>query len=396
MRSIYSERRLQLVFGVTMMGVMGVSLISPIFPAVVEHFEISERQVGLLVTAYTLPGIFVALGIGVLADRFGRKVVLVPLLVLFGVAGTAGAFAPDFRTLVALRVFQGVGGAGLVTLSITLIGDFYDGPQRGAAMGVNASVLSVATAVYPFLGGVVGTLGWYAPFLLFGIAVPIAFLALFVLDEPTPETPVTLREYADRVATIAASRETILGAFAAFLAFTLLYGGVITYLPVLLEQRFGSSSLVIGGVQSSMSVVVAIVASQTGVLVKRFSERSLFTVGFFGYGSGLLAIPLAPDPAWFLVPMALFGLGHGLVVPTVQTFMTTLAPDQFRAATMSLYNIALRLGQTLGPVSFGVVYVFGLDSMFFASGIVAIAGFFVLAAGFRFRPSDIPRRDSAP
>lgn len=396
MRSIYSERRLQLVFGVTMMGVMGVSLISPVFPAVVEHFEISERQVGLLVTAYTLPGVFVALGIGVLADRFGRKVVLIPLLVLFGVAGTAGAFAPDFRTLVALRVFQGVGGAGLVTLSITLIGDFYDGPQRGAAMGVNASVLSVATAVYPFLGGAVGTLDWYAPFLLFGIAVPIALLALFVLDEPTPETPVTLREYVDRVAAIAASRETILGGFAAFLAFTLLYGGVITYLPVLLEQRFGSSSLVIGGLQSSMSVVVAIVASQTGALVERFSERSLFTVGFLGYGVGLLAIPLAPDPVWVLVPMALFGLGHGLVVPTVQTFMTTLAPDQFRAATMSLYNIALRLGQTLGPVGFGVVYVFGLDSMFFVSGIVAIAGFLVLAVGFRLRLSDPSRRDAAP
>ncbi|QSG10769.1 MFS family permease [Halapricum desulfuricans] len=379
MRSLYAERRLQLVFGVTMMGVMGVSLVSPVFPAVVEHFGISDRQVGLLVTAYTLPGIFVALAIGVLADRYGRKVVLIPLLALFGFAGTGGALAPDFRTLVALRILQGIGGAGLVTLSITLIGDYYDGPERGAAMGLNASVLSVATATYPFVGGAVGTVGWYAPFVLFGLAVPIAIWALVALVEPTHEEPVAFREYIEQVAAIAASPDTILGGFAAFLAFTLLYGGVITYLPVLLEARFSASSLVIGGLQSSMSVVVAVIASQTGALVERFSEQSLFTVGFLGYGAGLLTVPLAPDPVWVLVPMALFGLGHGLVVPNVQTFMTTLAPDQFRAATMSLYNVSLRLGQTLGPVGFGLVYVFGLDSVFFVGGVVAMTGFLVLA-----------------
>ena len=393
MPKLYMERRLQLIFGVTLMGVMGVSLISPVFPAVIDHFGITERQVELVVTAYTLPGVFVALLIGILADRFGRKRVLLPLLVLFGLAGAGGAFAPDFETLLVLRAVQGVGGAGLVTLSTTLIGDYYDGAERGAAMGLNASVLSIATATYPFLGGLLGTMGWYAPFLLFVLAVPIAIWALYDLVEPTPEEPVAFREYLRRVGTIASSGETIAGAFAGFLAFVLLYGGIITYVPVLLEQRFGSSSVIIGGLQSSMSVVVAIVSSQTGRLVKRYSERSLFTVGFLGYGVGLLLIPLASSPAWFLVPMAVFGLGHGLVVPNVQTFMTKLAPGQFRAATMSLYNIALRLGQTLGPMVLGLVYVFGFDRQFYVASGIAFAGFVVL--GVSLRPRFLRYRDES-
>lgn len=386
MGRLYTHRRLQVIFGVTLMGVMGVSLISPVFPSVVEHFGITDQQVGLVVTAYTLPGIFVSLLIGGLADRYGRKRVLLPLLLLFGIAGAACALAPDFRTLLLLRGAQGVGGAGLVTLSTTLIGDYYDGAERGAAMGLNASVLSIATATYPFIGGLLGTIGWFAPFVLFAVAVPIAIWALFALVEPTPEEPVPLGEYVRRVGSIATMGTTLAGAFAAFLAFVLLYGGIITYFPLLLEQRFGASSVLIGGLQSSMSVVVAIVTSQTGRLVKRFTERSLFTMGFLGYGVGLLLLPLVSRPVWFLVPLAVFGLGHGLVVPNVQTFMTTLAPGQFRAATMSLYNIALRLGQTLGPMVMATFYVFGFDRLFFLAGGLGLFGFVILGLSFRARP----------
>lgn len=383
MRRLYSERRLQIIFGVTLMGVMGVSLISPVFPSMIDHFGISKQQVGLVVTAYTLPGVIVALLIGVLADRYGRKRVLVPLLVLFGIAGTAGAFAPTFRSLLILRALQGIGGAGLVTLSTTLIGDYYDGTDRGAAMGLNASVLSIATASYPIIGGLLGTIGWFAPFVLYASAVPIAVWALIQLVEPTADEPVAIGAYLNRIASIATAPETIAGALAAFLAFVLLYGGIVTYIPVLAAERFGSSSAVIGGLLSVMSIFVAITSSQTGRLVERYSERTLFTVGFLGYGGGLIFTPFAASPAWLLLPLSLFGVGHGLVVPTVQTYMAKLVPGQFRAATMSLYNMALRLGQTVGPLLFGVIYAFGVDLVFLVGGAIGLGAFVLLSVTFR-------------
>lgn len=389
MRDLYTERRLQIIFGVTLMGVMGVSLISPVFPSMIDHFGIAEHQVGLVVTAYTLPGVVVALLIGVLADRYGRKPVLIPLLVLFGIGGTAVAFAPTFRILLVFRAVQGIGGAGLVTLSTTLIGDYYDGTNRGAAMGLNASVLSIATASYPIIGGLLGTVGWFAPFMLYAVAVPIAIWALLQLVEPTAEDSVAISAYLKRIGSIAAAGETIAGALAAFLAFVLLYGGILTYIPVLAAQRFGSSSVVIGGLLSSMSILVAIVSSQIGRLVERYAERTLFTVGFLGYGGGLLFTPFAGSPAWLLLPLSLFGVGHGLVIPTVQTYMTKLAPGQFRAATMSLYNVALRLGQTLGPLLFGMIYAFGVDLVFLVGGAIGFGAFVLLAGLFRAGFADV-------
>ena len=383
MRGLYTQRRLQIIFSVTLMGVMGVSLISPVFPSMIEHFRISDQQIGLIVTAYTFPGVVVSILIGVLADRYTRKGVLVPLLMLFSVAGVAQAAAPTFQTLLALRVLQGIGGAGLVTLSTTLIGDYYDGSERGAAMGLNASVLSIATASYPIIGGLLGTIGWYAPFSLYAIAFPIAVWALFGLSEPTSEESVTIHDYVQQLVAIATAGETIAGSLAAFLAFVLLYGGIITYIPVLVAGRFGSSSAIIGGLLSAMSLCIALISSQTGRLIERYSERTLFTVGFLGYGGGLALIPFAGSPVLLLLPLALFGVGHGLVVPTVQVFMTKLAPAQFRGATMSLYNMALRLGQTVGPLLFGVVYTVGVDRVFLVGGAIGAGAFLLFAGIFR-------------
>ena len=66
----------------------------------------------MLIVAFTLPGALFTPVMGVLGDRVGRKKVLVPSLVLFGLAGAACGLARDFETLVALRFLQGAGSSG--------------------------------------------------------------------------------------------------------------------------------------------------------------------------------------------------------------------------------------------------------------------------------------------
>src|SRR5660397_271821 len=148
------NRNLRVIFSVTLMAVMSVSSITPAFPKIIHEFAISGIEVGLLITAFTLPGGCLAPFLGVLGDRWGRKKILVPSLLLFAVAGTACAFVTHFPILLGLRTLQGVGGASLGTLAPTLIGDIYSGQERAAAMGLNASVLSIGTASYPAIGGV--------------------------------------------------------------------------------------------------------------------------------------------------------------------------------------------------------------------------------------------------
>ena len=93
---VYRDRNIQIIFGVTLMAVMGVSSIAPVFPRLVQELGVTTGQIGLLITFFTLPGIFLAPVLGLLADRFGRKRVLGPSLFLFALAGAACAFTNDF------------------------------------------------------------------------------------------------------------------------------------------------------------------------------------------------------------------------------------------------------------------------------------------------------------
>lgn len=105
-------------------------------PKVARELDVSAGQVGLLITVFTLPGVVLTPIWGVLSDRYGRKRVLVPSLILFGLAGGACALARDFELLLGLRLLQSV-GAALGTINITIVGDLYAGRERTAALGYN-------------------------------------------------------------------------------------------------------------------------------------------------------------------------------------------------------------------------------------------------------------------
>ncbi|HUW96094.1 MAG TPA: MFS transporter, partial [Anaerolineae bacterium] len=171
--AVYRDTNLQIIFGVTLMAVLGVSSITPAFPRIVEELNITPQAVGSLITVFTLPGVFLTAVLGILADQFGRKRILVPALLIFATAGSACAFARDFELLLLLRFLQGVGAAGLGAINLTIIGDLYTGQERTEAMGCNSSVLSVGTASYPAIGGILATVGWFYPFLLPLAAIPV-------------------------------------------------------------------------------------------------------------------------------------------------------------------------------------------------------------------------------
>src|SRR5918997_1140204 len=172
-RPVYLDKNLLIIFAVTLMGLLGVSSITPAFPKIVKELNISPQDIALLVTVFTFPSIVLTPILGVLADRFGRKKILVPSLILFGIAGVACAFAHDFNLLLILRFLQGIGAASLNSLNVTIIGDLYSGQERTAAMGYNASVGSIGTSSYPVVGGAIAGLGWNYPFMLPILAIPI-------------------------------------------------------------------------------------------------------------------------------------------------------------------------------------------------------------------------------
>jgi MFS family permease len=370
---LHRDRNLLIIFGVTLLAVMAVSSIAPALPAIVRDLGISKLQVGLLITAFTLPGVVLSPFLGVLADRFGRKRILVPSIFLFGVAGAACALTRDFNVLLVLRVFQGMGGAALGALNVTIIGDLYSGSRRTAAMGLNASVLSIGTASYPLIGGALASLGWYYPFYLPLVAIPMGLIVLTALRNPEPRNIEGFKDYLRGTWGYLKNLKVAALFAAGVLTFIILYGAILTYFALLLDESFHASAFTIGLVMSVMALTTAIVSSQLGRMVRWFSEATLIKAAFAIYALALALIPLMPSLWFLLIPVIIFGIAMGINMPSIQTLVASLAPMEYRAAFMSINATMLRLGQTVGPPLVGLFYVYGgSDAAFYTVAGMAL------------------------
>jgi len=393
-RPIYRDPNLNIVFGITLLSVMGVSSVAPVFPSVAESLDIPVEAVGLLITVFTLPGVFLTPLLGILADRYGRKPVLVPSLVLFSVAGTACAFARDFELLLLLRFLQGVGASSLGALNATLIGDLFSGRRRAEAMGYNASVLSIGTATYPSVGGALAILGWYVPFALPVLGLGIAWLVLQRLETVEMKDGTNLRTYLAQALAGMRNRKVVGLYGVSFLTFVVLYGAYSTFIPLFLADRFRSSALSIGFIFTLGSLATAVTAAQLGWLSQRVKTEYLILTAFALYALSFLAIPWLPTHWAMALPVSLFGVAQGLNYPVVMTLLTGLAPMEHRGVFMSVNGMVLRGGQTLGPVLMAGVFTWGgMDRVFLTAAGMCLCVALILPLmifGSPARPSDTP------
>ena len=343
---------LYVILASSLVGVMGVSLISPILPELRAVFGVSDAEVGLVITAYTLPGAVLAPFVGLVADRVGRRRVIVPLLFIFGGGGAAIAFVDTFAAVIGLRFLQGIGASALVTLAVTLIGDLYSGARQDAIIGVNGSTIGIGAAAYPLVGGSLAAVRWELPFLFFGCGVLVGIVATFVIEEPDTEQSSDVRTYLGRLGAVARLPEAMAIFLALFVAFFVFYGAVLTALPLLLSDEFGLGSERIGPLLSVVALSMAIVSSQYGRVAAWRTPPELVALGFFLFGASLLGIWLAPAPLFVGVALLGFGVGFGITMPSIDTTLVGLVSDQLRAGTMGVRTSMLRLGQTLGPVGF--------------------------------------------
>ncbi len=358
-KPLLRDSNLYVIFLVTFLAVMGVASITPAFPRIIRYFHITKEQVGLLIVMFTIPGVILTPVMGVLADRLGRKTILVPSLFIFGLAGFACTFMRNFEHLLVLRFIQGIGAATLGSLNITIIGDLYSGNKRSTAMGYNASVLSIGTASYPAIGGAVALFGWYYPFILPVLAIPAGFIVLWGLKNPEPKHEQKLKEYLSS-AWKNINQKSVWGLFIAnIFVFILLYGAYLTYFPLLLEDKLKANSLNIGLTMSVMSFTTALISTRLGWLRKKFSGKLLLFVSFVLYATALIFIPLANTWPFVIVSVIIFGMAHGINIPNIQTMLVGHAPMKERAAFMSINSMVLRIGQTLGPLVIGLFYTLG-------------------------------------
>ncbi len=372
-KPIYLDTNLQIIFGVSLTSVLGLSVITPAFPSIVAELNITSQEVGLLISVFTFPGIVFNPILGVFADRFGRKNIMVPSLMLFGFAGGASFFAADFNQLLILRFFQGVGIAPLWPLAFTIIGDIFSGKRRSAAVGYNVAVIDIGLASFPAIGGGLAMLGWHYPFLLYLVAIPVGLIVLFSLKNPEPKNKPHLKKYLSNLSRNLKNSQIAglitIGAF----NFIIFSGVFLTYFPLLIGNSFGASPLVIGIVMTIMPAAAAFTSSQMGKLTKIYSEKNILKVAFLLYAVALVIIPFVDNLWLFLIPSVIFGVGFGLSDAGRMAFLIRLVPIIRRATLVCADETFLVSGITLGPLIMSVIFgIWGMSAVFYAGAAFSI------------------------
>ncbi|WP_423747164.1 MFS transporter (plasmid) [Haladaptatus sp. SPP-AMP-3] len=373
LRTLQESPATTVIFASTLVAVMGVSLISPALPAVQDAWNITEAQASLLLSAFTLPGVFLTVPIGMVADRIGRKRILIPSLVVFGLSGSAIVLLSNFEAILVLRAIQGAASSAIATLTVTLLGDLFTGEKRRTLIGMNAAILAVGAAGYPLLGGGLATLSWMAPFVCFLLGVVVALPGIVFLEEPSDtgtDADTSIHEF---VTGPTSMRPYLVLYTAIFGIFLLLYGAQLTVVPFILANSYQYSSGVIGVLLGLPAVMMGLTAVQGDRLLRSFSSFQSIALGFTSYGIGLVMVSVADSVYVVAGALLLFGLGQGLAEPITDTALNELAPDEFRGSIMSIRTTVLRLGTTVGPPLFvGVATLVGYSRTLLVGGFAAL------------------------
>ncbi|MFB6194871.1 MAG: MFS transporter [Haloplanus sp.] len=354
----WGSRRLYLLVATAVVAPLDVTIVGPALPAIADAFGVSSARSGLVITAFAAPGAVLAPVVGMYADRLGRRRVIVPCLLVYGVAGLAVTLATDLWVVLVLRAIQGsVGGSILASLAMALVGDYYAGPRRNAVMGVLSASVSFSAAAGPVLGGVLAAQSWDAPFYLYGSSVVVAAFVYRYLDAPETEAdagggPSTRGSYLRAAIRSLPAREALAAYGATFVGFTLFFGGVLAAVPFLLEETYGLPAGRVGALVTGAMMVAAVVAVFNGRFARYLSNLGLVTVGFVGYAAGLVGVWAASSAGGVLLALGVFGVGHGLVLPSVASALSALAGPEFRGGVMSLRTSVVLGAQAVGPPLF--------------------------------------------
>lgn len=339
---------------VTWVMVLGNTMLFPVFPAIRAELDLSSGQLAWLVAAISMPSAGLSPLVGALSDRIGRKAVIVPSLALYGAGGLLAALAgwwaeAPYPWLVAGRLLQGVGSSAPMQLTMAVAGDMFQSAERAKAVGILETANGVGKVVSPLLGGVVGTLGWQAVFLVYpAAAAAVAVAVALVIDEP-PARRTAAVSYVGAVWR-AAERPAVWLTFAAGFTFIFALLGTSFWLTETAASRMGWSRLMLSLAVALPMAGLAVTSLTAQFVQTRAGVGAAVAVGGSLAAGALAAVPLLP--ALLLLLLAAVGVGAGVALPALNSIGVGAAGREHRGALTAVYGGLRSLGAAVAPAGF--------------------------------------------
>lgn len=364
--------------------VLGAVLLAPILPRMQEHFADTPGVAVLVPIALTLPALMIALlapVAGIIADRLGRKPLLIGAMVLYTVCGVLPLWLESLQVIVISRAGIGVAEAAIMTCCTTMMGDYYSGARRERMFALQMVATSLSAAIFIAVGGVLGEHGWRTPFALYGLGLVFLPLMAWLLWEPRAQvvTVTTTAGWAFPWRTLAP-----------LYALAFLAGLSLFIVPVQVGYLLNLLH-----VEGSQQIGMTMGASQFGVLVGALSFRLLrgvpaprqMLLAFFaaGIGGGLLAV--VDSHGLVVIAVLINGLGIGLMMPTLLTWIMAQVDFQQRGRAAGGFTAMFFAGEFASPLVVLAITGGVISALPAALGIVAGVQLLVALACIRLRGS---------
>ncbi len=285
--------------------------------------------------------------IGWLAGKLGKRNTLLAAMLIYGVAGMAGAYAPDFYGLLASRLLLGIASAGYVTVAVSLIGDYYVGEGvRDRLLGWFAIVGGGGSLVVLYGAGLLTKMGdWHSPFALYGVALPLLVMAIFLIRD-------VRQSEAAAAAAAAPGSDSIWGAWGIYALITLI---AISMYAVTIQGTYmmAENGVTDPSTQSNV-LLLSTIGSMAGAYLFRFVRPSFgfyLTLGLTWLVLALGNIGFASTLNVYLLALfaALVGMGSGLMQPLTQSTVLNMVTPSASARAMGMALGCIFAGQFVHP-----------------------------------------------
>ena len=364
----------------------GFGIIMPIFARRLGEMGSGVQELGLMTMAFALAALLASPPMGALADRVGRRPLVLLALSSFVAVNIAFLFAPSTEVFIAIRVVEGVLTAGLMPAAMGVVADIIPESQRARRVGIVMGAMGSGLIFGPVIGGVLyDGLGFAAPFIASAAMASVAFVFALILVPETRTREVRRREALRQRRTVTASQAVSESRWG-FVPRPLYLFGTLLVLDfvIVFEYTFiepqmifyfyndlGWSTVQFGVVVATSGVAIVVGQALLGRWSDKIGRKPIIVLGALLFTSlpGALAFV-----TWFPLMMlfaATAGLGLALIMPALTAFYIDITAEQHRSRIHGIKSSAASLGGVLGPLLLmGATALMAPRGVFISAGVL--------------------------